>query len=122
MTHNPPVCCIRGVARILSALMIGGVLLIFVGEADDSLLRLTANEAMLMVVFWTAVIGLAIGWRAERLGGSLAVGGVLLFCGLYWFAAGSLPKSWYFALLAVPGVLFLIAATLENRCARRAGI
>lgn len=122
MTHDPPVCCVRGLARALSVIVIGLVLLIFVGEGGSGLSRLTASDAVLMVVFWIAVVGLAIAWRAELLGGALAVGGMLLFCTMNWSLAGSLPKSWYFAFLALPGLLFLIAATLEKHGPRRVGV
>ena len=122
MTHNPPVCCVRGLARLLSVVVIGLVLLIFVGEGGDALLRLSATESLMMVVFWSAIVGLAVAWHAERFGGGLAVGGILLFCALNWFFVGSFPKSWLFLLAAIPGVLFMIAATLEKNSTRRIGV
>ena len=116
MTHQPPVCCVRWAARLLSAVFLGVVLLIFVGDGGFNPFELTSRETVLMVLFWTAVAGLVIAWWREALGGALTVIAVALFHAIHWYLTGSLPKVWFFALMAVPGLLFLITAALAKCC------
>jgi hypothetical protein len=104
---------------LLPLAMLGVVALIYIGEGGVNPLRLTLNEAGLMILFWTAVAGLIIAWRFEALGGALTVAGVVLFHALHWHLSGGPPKSWFFASFVIPAFLFLLTAALNRSCTVR---
>lgn len=109
---------LRWIARVLSLAVVGLVLLIFVGEGFNPL-RLTAHEAVLMVCFWTAIAGLLVAWKREGLGGTLTVGGMLLFYGFHRLTSGVFPRGWAFVVIALPGLFFLCCAAWERKSVRR---
>jgi hypothetical protein len=90
-------------------------LLFLIGEGGFNPFAMTADEAVLMVLFWAAIAGLVIGWWSERIGGLLTVGSIVLFYVVHRLVGGSFPKGWAFALIALPGVLFLALACCSLR-------
>ncbi len=104
---------VRRVARIWSIVIIGITLVAAVAhivvpepEATDY----PPLENLLPVVMFLSVLGLAIAWRWEGVGGAINVGLFLAHLGLYWIIRGkffplrALPM---FSAAVVPGVLFL---------------
>ncbi|MEQ1763881.1 MAG: hypothetical protein ABL984_12150 [Pyrinomonadaceae bacterium] len=98
---------LRWVARISGMTSVALLLLFLFGEGFSSI---TMNQAVGIVFFpFGLMTGLVIGWRRELLGGAIAVGSVLGFYFIYELAInGSWPRGWWFAVFAMPGVLFLI--------------
>ena len=58
-------------------------------------------------------LGIALAWRWELLGGCISVASFLGFYSLLYLIDGRIPKGPYFALVAVPGFLFLFASLLN---------
>jgi hypothetical protein len=65
-------------------------------------------QTLLMITVAIAMAGMVLGWQSELLGGLLNVGGVLAFYTIHFAARASWPPP-TFPLLAVPGLLYLIA-------------
>lgn len=110
-----PIPCIRWTARILGLVVTGLVLAFIVGTGGFNSLQLTGRDAALMLPFGIAIAGLVIAWWSELVGGLLAVDGILLFYGIHWYLTGRFPEGVYFGLIALPGLLFLAGATLDNK-------
>ena len=105
---------VRLVARIWSIIIIGITLVMAVAHivvpepmAEDY----PPIENLLPVVMVLSVLGLAIAWRWEPVGGAINVGLFVADLGLYWiirkkfFPLRALPM---FSAVVVPGVLFLV--------------
>lgn len=99
-------------ARILAALMAILILVIFIGEAFGEglgpLTDLTLREQLMMAAFFTAFLGLILGWIREALGGWLVVGGMTAFYLLDLLFSGSFPQGGTFLLIVLPGLLYLV--------------
>ena len=101
---------LRWTARILSLFSLGLLLLFIIGEGFNPL-ALTPRELLLSLFFPLGVLlGMAVGWRWEALGGILSLGSFAAFYVVHWLGSGRLPASWAFATFTVPGLLFLLAA------------
>lgn len=111
----------RWTARGLSALLVGLVLMIFIGVTLDSgfhPLKLTRVESILMVSFWTACIGMVLAWRWQVIGGALSLAGMLIFFAVEIAVAGRLPRlpgGFVLYLMLLPGILFLMDSFLRRR-------
>ena len=105
---------VRWTARVLSALLVGLVLVIFIGEGFNPL-KLKGVEAIQMTFFWTTCIGMVIAWRWQVIGGALALGGMILFFAVERFVTGGFPRGPIFYLMLMPGILFLVASLLRAR-------
>jgi hypothetical protein len=105
---------IRWIARLLSAFIIGVVLLIFIGERGPNPLKLSALEAVQMVFFVTTCIGMVVGWRWEFIGGIMATVGIVLFYATELATTGRFPHG-LFPLMLFPGMLFLMSGFLRRR-------
>lgn len=106
-TSDPLTRMVRWLARGLSLVAAGMILLFFVAPGGPDPMTLSALEAELMLLFVTAWVGLLVAWRWELLGAAMTVGGLLLFCAVEWWATGRLPRGPAFGLIALPGLLFL---------------
>ena len=99
---------LRWIARILSLLVLGLVLMFAFGEKLD-LARFTPRELMLSLFFPLGLcLGLALAWRWEGWGGALAVASMIAFYLADRLMSGSFPRGVFFPSLAVPGSLFLL--------------
>lgn len=96
------------------------VLAFIVGGQEP--MRLTANEAVGFLCFPVGVIvGFAVAWRREWLGGLLTIGSLALFY-LWMFARdGRLPTGPYFVLFAAPGFLHIASALIARAATLRRG-
>jgi hypothetical protein len=105
---------VRRVARIWSIVIIGITLFVAIGhivapepEATDY----PPIENLLPVLILLSVLGLAIAWRWEGIGGALNVGFFVANLVLYWIIRGRFfPFQALVILLpvVVPGLLFLV--------------
>ena len=104
---------IRLVARILATIMATFIAFMLVGNTVSDgigpLFELTLRESLMMAVFVVVFLGLILGWKWEKLGGWLVVGGMALFYLLDFAFSGTFPRGPFFALIALPGLLFLFA-------------
>jgi hypothetical protein len=104
---------VRWLARGLSLLAAGMVVLFFVGEGGFNPLRLTGSEAVPMALFFTSWLGLLVAWRWELLGAAMTLGGMGLFYLAHYLEAGRWPRGWAFAFIASPAVFFLYCGLRE---------
>ena len=104
----------RWIARIWAALMVAFVLFMFISHiVEDGLgpeFNLTLRESLMMGSFVISVLGLALGWKWERLGGILSIVGMAAFYIFDYAFSGSFPQGPTFLIIAFPGVLFLLAS------------
>ncbi len=111
---------IRWVARALSLLVAGVIVLFFIGDGGLNPLKLTAREFVLMLFFFTTWLGLLLAWRWELVGGAMTVGGISLFYLFHLTATGHLPRGWAFGIIALPGLFFLLCWLRDTIKAHRA--
>jgi hypothetical protein len=100
---------LRWAARLSSLALAGLVVLFAIGEGFNPT-KFKPSELALTVPFGLCWLGLCLGWRWEKWGGLLAVGGVAGFYMVHFAVTGfgRFPRGWAFPLLAAPGVLFLL--------------
>lgn len=103
---------IRWIARLLSALFVGVVILIYIGEGFNPF-KLSAVEAVQMIFFWTCCIGMLAAWRWELIGGCIATSAMILFYLTEYALTGAFPHGWAFRLMLVPGILFILGGTIR---------
>jgi hypothetical protein len=103
---------------VLSAVLVGLVLVIFVGEGFNPL-RLKGLEPVQMALFWTACLGMVLAWRWQVVGGALSLGGMILFFAIEMALTGGLPRAPFLYLMLLPGVLFLLNALIGRHRAAR---
>lgn len=122
MTPNPDFTLLKGIrwtARIWASLSAAFILLTLLGHAVPDglkpLLALTTRETLMMIAFLSFWSGLVLGWFWELLGGFLVLASMAAFYILDYSFSGTFPRGPYFALLAVPGVLYLIAGLGNQR-------
>lgn len=109
---------IRWIARALAALMAAFIAFMFVGNAAADgvgpLFNMTIRESLMMAAFAAVFVGLILGWKQEKLGGWLAVVGLALFYIFDFAFSGSFPRGPFFPLIALPGILFLLAGYTQQ--------
>jgi hypothetical protein len=103
---------VRWLARLLTVLVVGLVLLIFVGEGFNPL-DLKGVEVVQMIFFWTACIGMVLAWRWQVIGGAISLGAMMLFITVEFVVTGRLPGG-FFYLMLLPGLLFWMDAFLRR--------
>ena len=88
----------RWLARVLSVISIGVLLLFFFGEADFSQpIRLTAGEWIGVLFFPVGVVaGMILGWWWEGVGAAVAVGSLSAFYVLDVIVTGNPPSGPFF--------------------------
>jgi len=104
---------VRWVARVLAALMAAFIAFMFAGNAVTDgigpLFKMTLRELLMMAAFVAVFLGLILGWKREKLGGWLVVVGMVLFYMFDFAFSGNIPRGPFFALIALPGILFMLA-------------
>jgi len=110
---------VKWLARVLSLLSIGVMLLFAFGEGLN-LLRLSGEEAILFVLFPLGVsLGMLVAWWRELAGGILSVACFALFYVVHFILSGGLPRGPFFFLFTLPGLIFLISWMLSRRLENR---
>lgn len=96
---------LRWLARLLSAMSIGIILMFAFGEPGAP----SAREWLMLAFFPIGmVVGLMVGWWRELMGGLITIGSLSVFYGLMMMHTQRFPPGPYFAILASPGMLFVI--------------
>ncbi len=104
---------IRGLARIGSVASTTLLLLFVIGSAANAAVPST-SEILGLVLFPIGVAaGMLVGWRAEFIGGVIAIGSLAGFYLWHLSIDGSFPRGPYFLLLTLPGGLFLITGVAD---------
>lgn len=108
MKNVPRLPLIARVAAVISLVFLG--LFTFGGDLD-----LGAMSMHGLLLFACFPLGVAIGlaWgvvRSARIGGLVALASIAAFYGIHVAGDGAWPKGPYFALLASPGLLLLVAS------------
>lgn len=106
---------LRWSARLLAGILVGLVLVIFIGEGGFDPLKLRPIEALQMALFLSTCLGMVIAWRWPLSGGAISTIGILLFFAIEFALAGRFPSGPIFHLMLVPGILFLLSAFLQRR-------
>lgn len=107
---------LRRLARLWSLATFAFLLLFLIGEGLSGPRVMPTTMEWIGLLFFPIglLLGLLLAWRWEGLGGAIAVGSFLLFYLWIRFEAGRWPGGPYFALLAAPGLLFLLVAGWER--------
>lgn len=119
--HSVAALVIRWIARAWSLLSVGFVALIFIGEAihPSTTASFTLRDLIGLFFFpFGTCLGMFIGWRWEAVGGGITVGSLLAFYAALRLMDGKFPGGPYFALVAMPGFLFLLAWLISRVRAR----
>ena len=123
---KPPimVLTIRWIARVWSIASIGLVLLIAVGELIYPHAPAPAAFRDLVGLFFFpfgTCVGMILAWRWEGLGGGITVGSLLAFYAALRVMDGRFPRGPWFALIAAPGILFLLSWAITLARAKQSG-
>jgi hypothetical protein len=110
------ILALRWAARIIDLLVLGTLTLFVIGEGVPYLTRLTTIEAIQWCFFLGICLGLVVAFYWEGNGGGLALSCLLGFCLVELGVNGRLP-GWAFAVMALPGALFLASWRLRRRTA-----
>jgi hypothetical protein len=106
---------LRWIARMLSLLSTGLLLLFLLGEPLE-MSRITARQLIGFVLFPVGVVvGFALAWWREIPGALISIAAVIVLCLVY---IRDISKSWAFFVFACPALLFL-ASGLLSRAQRR---
>jgi hypothetical protein len=106
---------VRWTARLLTAALVGLVLVTFIGVGGFNPLKLTTVEAVQMSLFFAAGLGMTAGWRWELVGGTIATAAILSFLAVEFAVTSSFPKQLTFQLMLLPGFLFLLSGVMKRR-------
>jgi hypothetical protein len=111
------VLLLRWVARVWGSAIVALVALFAVMQAVTPDAPAPTGRDWVGLLFFPAglCVGLVMAWRWEAAGGAIAVGSYLAFYAWMLASGGGLPSGPYFALAAVPGILFLLCRLLSGR-------
>ncbi len=99
---------IRCVARVLSIVSIGILLLFFIGEGFNPM-QLSVRDCILFLFFPLGItIGMILAWRWEMLGGIIAFVSLLSFYASHFIMSNKFPPGPYFLIFSLPGILFML--------------
>ena len=103
------------VARVLSLASIAFVLAFIIGEGCNPA-TFAARELALFVFFPVGLCaGLVVAWFTELIGGVVVVVSLAGFYAVHLAASGAWPRGPWFAVLALPGLLFVVCGILRRR-------
>ncbi|HLN28130.1 MAG TPA: hypothetical protein VK395_10335 [Gemmataceae bacterium] len=105
---------LRWTARLLGVVLVGLVLVIFVGEGGFNPFKLSPLEAIQMTLFLTTCFGLVVAWRWQVIGGAISTGGMLLFLAVEFWATGGFLKLMVFYLMLLSGILFVVSGFVSR--------
>lgn len=106
---------IRWTARALSLVSTAMLLLFLFGEPFE-LARISGRELLALCFFPLGIIvGFAVAWWREGLGGAITMASLLIFYAIFVFVNhDSLARGGWFLVFAIPGPLFLAAYALSR--------
>lgn len=109
---------LRWTARVWSIASLGFILLMFIGSAlaeGFNPAQFAFRDLVGLFFFPFGVcLGMILAWRWEGLGGAITVGSLLAFYAALGVMDGRFPRGPWFALVAAPGVFFLVCWLLSR--------
>ncbi len=106
---------VRWTARVLAVVLVGVILVMFIGVGGVYPVKLQGTELIQMVFLWTACIGILLAWHWQVIGGTISLVGMLLFFTVEFVARGGLPRGLFPYLMLLPGILFMVSSVLTRR-------
>jgi hypothetical protein len=104
---------------------VGFVLLMFIGsglaEGFNPAQFTSRDLAGLFFFPFGVCLGMIVAWRREGLGGGITVGSLLAFYAALRVMDGRFPRGPWFALVATPGILFLVCWLLSRGLRKACG-
>lgn len=99
---------LRFVARIMSAIMVGFAIIMFIGESMESSKKvnsepLTTNAMFQLILFSIGLSGLIIAWKWEKLGGIISL---LAFISI--FIVNPAALLWPMFIFPAIAILFIV--------------
>jgi hypothetical protein len=112
---------LRWIARMWGTAVVALVVLFAVMHAvSPDAPAPTASEWVGLLFFPFGVcVGLVMAWRWEAAGGAVTVASFITFYAWMFVSGGWLPSGPYFAIVAVPGAIFLVCRLLARKSTRR---
>ena len=106
---------IRWTARVLSVFSTSVLIMFVVGEPFP-VEKITATQLLGLILFPVGlVIGFAVAWWREGLGGSITIGSLLAFYAVFTLLMHEpLSDGVWFLVFALPAFLFLLSALLRR--------
>jgi hypothetical protein len=106
----------RWTGRILGVLLVVSVVIIAIGEGMPNPFTQPLEVLIGFLALALIIVGTLAGWRWEFFGGVLSLAGWCLF-----FASVIQLKhlTWFVAVLALPGLLYLLSALLRRHDQRQ---
>ena len=106
---------IRWTARVLSVFSTSVLIMFVVGEPFP-VEKITATQLLGLILFPVGlVIGFAVAWWREGLGGSITIGSLLAFYAVFTLLMHEpLSDGGWFLVFALPAFLFLLSALLRR--------
>jgi hypothetical protein len=96
------------IARILSLIVIGFLLLFLFGEGLPSI-------SVLHIFFpFSVMLGLILAWFYEGIGATVTIVSIAAFYSIHYLQEGNLPSGPFFLISCVPSVLFLVSMLLRK--------
>ena len=126
MNGSPTTTLIRRIARIWSLIIIGLGILVFIAEiieaATTELAPYPSYENLIPFTLFLSVVGLAVAWRWEGLGGAITVLSVLGNLFVYLLTGRGAVGIVIMILtpILIPGILFLVC-WLRSRGRQKTG-
>jgi hypothetical protein len=114
---------LRWSARLTATLLLGLVLLIYVGEGllgdgGPNLAKMDWPARFMTIAFFLSTAGLAAVWWRELVAAVFILGGMMAFYSLHYHVSGKFPGG-AFPLFFVPGVLAAVSWSLHRTSIRR---
>ena len=117
MSETPGATALNWVALIWSLASIAFVLIFLFGEVLSGHGAKPTAAEWIGLALWPGgvVVGLALAWFRNGLGGAIAIGSLIAFYVWSLLERGTFPGGPYFLLVAAPGILFLLSSLLSRR-------
>jgi hypothetical protein len=107
-TQPPLTDMIRWTAGILSIISIGIMLLFMAGEGFSKKFIKPVEWILFLFFPFGISVGMILSWWKEGIGGSIAVGSLLMFYAVHFIIEGKFPSGWAWLVFTIPGFLFLL--------------
>jgi hypothetical protein len=106
---------LRYSARASSALLVGTIIALAVGEGMPKVSSLSFAERGLSLALLAMISGMLLGWKFERAGGLLCIGGAIVFDILNYAGSGRLPAMDMITIFAAVGLMFVASSVLDSK-------
>jgi hypothetical protein len=113
LRHVTSHCVLHVLARATSLVMLGLIALFSMGEGVPNILKISIPETLELLALFGTCLGLVLAWRWERAGGLASLANLATFT-LVELSVNRRPPGLAFAVMAIPGLLFLSSSLLPK--------